>query len=142
MIIDVKYGVLKDLPVPKKFGVRAVIANVTINQNGQTEEDAALVLTRRSFGVGRSHLILRQNAYQIRDVTTLVPMAFEACERLFGSKDKDNAHLIADLLLDSVEELVNHPPEDQFIERKRLEKEIEQSGVIIKVNDKTFLDAR
>lgn len=141
-MIDVKYGVLKEIPVPKKIGVRAVIANVTINLNGQTEEDAALILTRRSFGVGRSHLILRQNAFQIREATTLIPMAIEACNRLFGSIDKDNSHHIADLLLDSVDDLVNHPPEDQFIERKRREKEIEQSGVIIKVNDTTILDAR
>lgn len=142
MIIDIKYGELKEIPVASKFGVRAVISNVTITQNGQTEEDAALVLTRRSFGVGRSHLILRQNAYQIRDITTLIPMAFEACERLFGSKDKDNAHRISDLLLDSLDELVMHPPEDQMIEMKRKRKEVEDSGVIIKVNDTTILDAR
>lgn len=142
MIIDVQYGEIVELHVPNKFGVRAMLTNATIKQNGQTEQDAVLILARRSFGVGRSHIILRQNAYQIRDVTTLIPVAFEACKCLFGSHDKDYAHRIADLLLDHVEDLVNHPPEDIVIEQKRREKEIEQMGAIIKVNDTTFLDAR
>lgn len=143
MTIDVQYGVLKELTVPRKLGIVATIANVKINSPGQEEvDDAALILSRRSFGRGRSHIILRSQAHAVLDVQTLLQMAHEATTDLFGSADKDDMHRIADLLLNSVDELVLHPPEDVMIEHKRQQKMIEQSGVIIKVNDETILDAR
>lgn len=143
MTIDVKYGILKELIVPKKLGIVASIANVKINAPGQDEVDeAALILSRRSFGLGRSHLILRNQIHAVLDVETLLQVAHDATTALFGTADKDDMHRIADLLLNSVDELVMHPPEDVMIERKRQQKMIEQSGVIIKVNDETILDAR
>ncbi|WP_204327073.1 hypothetical protein, partial [Stenotrophomonas maltophilia] len=62
-MIEVEFGILKEIPVLQKYGVVVAIANVTINQNGQQEDDAALILARRSFGFGRTHLILRQNMH-------------------------------------------------------------------------------
>lgn len=142
-MIDVKYGILKELHLSDKFGVRAVLTNVTIKlPDGETEDDAALILMRRSFGVGRSHIIRRQHAHELRDTPTLLTVAIDATTRLFGSADKDNTFRICDLLQDHLEELVMHPPEDQMIEIKRREKEIEQSGILVKLNDEVILDAR
>ena len=64
-MIDIQYGILKSMPVSQRHGVIANIANVTIKQNGQKEDDAALILSRKSFGIGRSHLVLRQNLHGI-----------------------------------------------------------------------------
>lgn len=142
-MIHVQYGVLKELHVPDKFGIRAMIANVTIRQNGEEPvDDAALILVRRSFGVGRSHLILRQNMHGVLDTQELIQMAHDATVQLFGSADTDNMHRMADLILDYTDELVLHPPEDQMIEWKRQRKMIEQSQALIKVNDEIILDAR
>lgn len=142
-MIHVQYGVLKELHVRDKFGVRAMIANVTIRENGQEPvDDAALILVRRSFGVGRSHLILRQNMHAVLDTQELLQMAFDAVQRLFGSVDKDNLHKMADLLLDYTDELVMHPPEDQMKLWKQQQKLIEQSQALITVNDEVILDAR
>lgn len=142
-MIDVKYGILKELHVSQKFGIRAMVANVTIRAIGeQPVDDAALILVRRSFGVGRSHLILRQNMHGVLDTQELVQMAHDATVKLFGSADKDNMHRIADLLLDYTDELVMHPPEDQMRLWKEEQKMIEQSQALIKVNDQVILDAR
>lgn len=142
-MIDVKYGILKELHVSQKFGIRAMVANVTIRAIGeQPVDDAALILVRRSFGVGRSHLILRQNMHGVLDTQELVQMAHDATVKLFGSADKDNTHRIADLLLDYTDELVMHPPEDQMRLWKEEQKMIEQSQALIKVNDQVILDAR
>lgn len=142
-MIDVKYGTLKEIYVNDRFGVRAAIANVTISSPDQpNQEDAALILCRRSFGVGRSHLILRQNMHAVLDTEELLQTAYDATLKLFGSVDKDDMHKIADLILNCTDDLVMHPPEDQMIEWKRNQKIIEQSQALIKVNDEVILDAR
>lgn len=142
-MINVQYGILKELNLNSKFGVRAMIANVVIRQNGQEPvDDAALILARRSFGVGRSHLILRQNMHGVLDLADLIQMAYDATVKLFGSADKDNVHKMADLLLDFTDELVMHPPEDQMRIWKQEQRMIEQSQALIKVNDEVILDAR
>lgn len=142
-MIDVKYGILKELHVGQKFGIRAMVANVTIRAIGeQPVDDAALILVRRSFGIGRSHLILRQNMHGVLDTQELIQMAHDATVKLFGSADKDNMHRMADLLLDYTDELVMHPPEDQMRLWKQEQKMIEQSQALIKVNDQVILDAR
>lgn len=142
-MIHVQYGVLKELYVNQKFGVRAMVANVTIRTNGeQPVDDAALILVRRSFGVGRSHLVLRQNMHGVLNTKGLVEMAHDATVKLFGSADKDNLHRMADLLLDYTDELVMHPPEDQMRLWKKEQKMVEQSQALIKVNDQVILDAR
>lgn len=142
-MIHVQYGILKEVHVRDKFGVRAVIANVTIRENGQEPiDDAALVLLRKSFGVGRSHIILRQNMHGVLNTPELLQMAHDATIKLFGSADKDNMHRIADLLLDYTDELVMHPPEDQVRLAKEQERMIAQSGALIRLNDQTILDAR
>ena len=40
-MINVQYGILKELHINNKFGVRAMIANVVIRQNGQEPIDDA-----------------------------------------------------------------------------------------------------
>lgn len=142
-MINIEYGVLKELHVPDKFGIRAALVNVVIREHGKEQvDDAALILMRRSFGVGRSHIILRQDMYAVLETQTLIETAREATVKLFGSADKDNLHRIADLLLDYTDELVMHPPEDQMRLWKQQQKMIEQSQALIKVNDQIILDAR
>ncbi len=142
-MINIQYGVLKELQVSHKFGIRAAIANITIREHGKEPvEDAALILMRRSFGVGRSHIILRQNMHGVLDTQELIQMAHDATVKLFGSADKDNLHRMADLLLDYTDEFVMHPPEDQMRIWKQEQKMIEQSQALIKLNDQVILDAR
>lgn len=141
-MINVKYGIVKDLNTRVRHGIIAKIANVTIEENGQKEEDAALFLCKRSFGYGRTTLILRQNLHGVLDPVTLLQIAADACIRLFGTYQSDVAHAITDILLDHVDELTMHPPEDVMIERQRQEKLIEQSGLLVKADGHTILDAR
>jgi len=142
-VIHIQYGILKELPLNDRFGVRAMVANVTIRENGQEPvEDAALILCRKSFGVGRSHLILRQNMHAVLDTQELLQAAHDATLKLFGSVDKDNMHKMADLLLDFTDELVQHPAEDQMRLWKEQQKAIEQSQALIVLNDEVILDAR
>lgn len=142
-MINVQYGILKELYLNNKFGVRAMVANVTIRENGeQPIDDAALILVRRSFGVGRSHLVLRQSMHGVLDPGELIQMAYDAAIKLFGSADKNDVHKLADLLLDYTDELVMHPPEDQMRIWKQERRMIEQSQALIKLNDEVILDAR
>lgn len=142
-MIDIEYGILKEVTLNQKFGVIASITNAVIRQEGsEPVDDAALILSRRSFGFGRSHIILRQHMHAVLDTESLIQMAFDATMKLFGSVDKDNLHRIADLLLDVTDELVMHPPEDQMREFKKQQKMIEQSQALIKLNDEVILDAR
>jgi len=142
-LIDIQYGILKEIPVPAKYGVVAYISNVTITQpDGQKEDDAALILCRKSFGYGRTHIILRQSMHGVLQTEELIKMATHACMCLFGSFMPDITHNLADLILDHTDELVMHPPEDVMIEEKRREKEIERMGLHLVVNDKTLVDAR
>lgn len=142
-MINIEYGVVKELTMPQGMGVRAVVANVVIREHGQEAiDDAALILMRRSFGIGRSHVILRGQYHAILNDADMIPMATEAVTRLFGSADKDNVFRVADALLNLADEVVMHPPENQMKEWKRQQKEIEQSGVLIQLNGKTLVDAR
>lgn len=141
-MIEVEFGILKEIPVLQKYGVVVAIANVTISKDGQQEDDAALILARRTFGFGRTHLILRQNMHGILDTESLVKMASNACADLFGHVMPDVTHRICDLILDYTDEVILHPPEDAMIAQKRKEKEIEQSGILIKCHDTVLLDAR
>ncbi|WP_394661402.1 hypothetical protein [uncultured Acinetobacter sp.] len=142
-MIDIQYGILKEIPIPEKYGVVACISNVTITQSdGNKEDDAALILCRKSFGYGRTHLILRQNMHGVLKTEALIEMATHACMCLFGSFMADVTHKLADLILDHTDDLVLHPPEDVLIEEKRREKEIERMGLHLVLNDTTLVDAR
>ncbi|WP_288385438.1 hypothetical protein [uncultured Acinetobacter sp.] len=142
-MIDIQYGILKEIPVPEKYGVIACIANVTITQpDGHKEDDAALIFSRKSYGFGRSHLILRQNMHGVLETEVLIKMATHACMCLFGSFMPDVTHRLADLILDHTDDLVLHPPEDVLIEEKKREKEIERMGLHLVLNDTTLVDAR
>lgn len=142
-MIGIEYGILKELNVRDKFGVRAAVVNVVIREHGKEPvDDAALLIMRRSFDVGRMHIILRQNMHAVLDTQELIQMAHDATVKLFGSADKDNLHRMADLLLDHTDELVLHPPEDQMRLWKKEQKILEQSQALIRVNDKVILDAR
>ncbi len=142
-MIDVEFGILKEIPISQKYGVIACIANVTITKSdGQREDDAALVLCRRSFGYGRTHLIMRQNVHAVLDTESLIGMAREVCIELYGSPMADIIHRFADLILDYTDDLIMHPPEDVLIEQKKKEKEIEKLGLVVNLNDQIILDAR
>jgi len=142
-VIHIQYGVLKEATLSHKFGVRALIANVVIRENGKEPiDDAALILCRRSFGVGRSHIVLRGQYHAILDDADLIPLATAITTKLFGSADKDNVFKMADVLLDLADDVVMHPPEDQMKLWKQEQKALEQSGALIRLNDETILDAR
>lgn len=142
-MIHIEYGVVKELTVPQGLGVRALVVNVKIREHGQEAiDDAALFLCRRSFGVGRTHLILRSQYHAILDDGELITVAIEATTRLFGSAHKDDVKKIADMIVDLADDVVMHPPENHMREWKKQQKMLEQSGALIRLNDKTLVDAR
>lgn len=144
MMQDFKHGILRELPAGRALGIRVAVVNLFFTQDGEKQTDAALLLMRRSFGVGRMNVtLMRRNAYQITDPVALQSLANEAAQHLFvGSASVHDVNKITDIVLDSLDDLVMHPPEDAMLLRKQEEERMSRLGLLIKDGDKIIVDAR
>lgn len=142
---DIKHGIPAELPLGQKLGIRVAVVNLFYkDETGEAQTDAALLLMRRSFGLGRMNVtLLRQNAYLVMDNAELADMATQAAQHLFsGSASPHDIANITDIILYSLDALVMHPPEDEMILRKREQEKLARMGLLVKANDKIILDAR
>lgn len=150
-MIDIKYGRVTELSGGSNIGLRVALTNLFWKDDDGIEQwDAALLLMRRSFGVGRMNIALqRRDAYLIREPAQrgeqsyLDRAAEGAATHLFGGMagqfDKSK---IADIILNNLDALVHYPPETQDDYNKRKSREMELDGLVIKNHGKTILDTR
>ena len=95
----------------------------------QTANDAALILCRRAFGLGKSYIAVRRNqAYQLRDKdgAFLADTAEDCAQYLWNGHATDREkHVVMDCLLENIDQLVMHKPEGEDLNRKALDKYFE-----------------
>lgn len=142
---DIKHGIPKELPLGKAIGIRVAVVNLFFkDDSGEQQTDAALLLMRRSFGVGRMNVtLMRKNAYLVTNDIELKNMATEAAHHMFaGSASVHDVNKITDIILYALDDLVMHPPEDEMLLRKREEEKMARMGLLIKANDQIIVDAR
>lgn len=144
-MLDIQHGEVFEQTGGSNLGVRIAITNLFWkNDDGSTASDAALLLMRRSFGVGRMNITLqRKDAFLVREKGHLELMARNAATHLFGGNASafDMAK-IASLIEDNVDALVNHPPEDEAKMIKRKQRQMQLDGLVIVENGVTVVDAR
>ena len=116
--------------VRKGYGLVAFTANAFFEADeGATANDAALILCRRAFGLGKSYIAVRRNqAYQLRDKdgAFLADTAEDCAQYLWNGHATDREkHVVMDCLLENIDQLVMHKPEGEDLNRKALDKYFE-----------------
>ena len=130
MSLTIRYGVPAPAAVKKGYGLQAFVSNVFFEADeGATANDAALILCRRAFGIGKSYIAVRRNqAYQLRekDGSFLADTAEECAQYLWnGHAAEREKHIVMDCLLENIDQLVMHNPEGEDLNRKALDKYFE-----------------
>src|SRR5699024_2031641 len=130
MSLNIRYGVPATAAVKKGYGLQAFISNVFFEADeGATANDAALILCRRAFGIGKSYIAVRRNqAYQLRekDGKFLSDTAEDCAQYLWNGHSTDfDKHAVMDCLLENIDQLVMHKPEGEDLNRKALDKYFE-----------------
>ena len=130
MSLTIRYGVPAPAAVKKGYGLQAFISNVFFEADeGATANDAALILCRRAFGIGKSYIAVRCNqAYQLRekDGKFLSDTAEDCAQYLWNGHSTDfDKHAVMDCLLENIDQLVMHKPEGEDLNRKALDKYFE-----------------
>ena len=130
MSLTIRYGVPAPAVVKKGYGLQAFVSNVFFEADeGATANDAALILCRRAFGIGKSYIAVRRNqAYQLRekDGKFLAETAEDCAQYLWnGHAAEREKHIVMDCLLENIDQLVMHKPEGEDLNRKALDKYFE-----------------
>lgn len=130
MSLTIRYGTPAPAAVKKGYGLQAFISNVFFEADeGATANDAALILCRRAFGIGKSYIAVRRNqAYQLRekDGKFLSDTAEDCAQCLWNGHSTDfDKHAVMDCLLENIDQLVMHKPEGEDLNRKALDKYFE-----------------
>ena len=130
MSLTIRYGVPAPAAVKKGYGLQAFISNVFFEADeGATANDAALILCRRAFGIGKSYIAVRRNqAYQLRekDGKFLSDTAEDCAQYLWNGHSTDfDKHAVMDCLLENIDQLVMHKPEGEDLNRKALDRYFE-----------------
>lgn len=134
--------------VQGKADLRAFLVNATLDGN----RDAFLVFGRRQFGFGKSYYFPRSEAWRVREneeepeSESMGVYFYQLCHdiatAMYGAPSKHDVRLCGDILLNHIDELVAFPPDDGRAEHDRLMRAAEQQELVIKINDKTLVDAR
>lgn len=130
MSLTIRYGTPAPAVVKKGYGLQAFISNVFFEaEEGATANDAALILCRRAFGIGKSYIAVRRNqAYQLQeqDGKFLSNTAEDCAQYLWNGHSTDfDKHAVMDCLLENIDQLVMHKPEGEDLNRKALDKYFE-----------------
>lgn len=141
----IRYGEVFTAERIERLGILSAIANVfwKTGLGNEEESEAGLLLMRRSFGFGRTNIILRTDAWKVREPLLLQQMAENAAKQLLsGTASVHEVNLIADMIVNSIDALLAHPPESEAVQRKRKMAEMERDGLFIRSNGKILVDAR
>ena len=124
--------------VQGKADLRAFLVNATLDGN----RDAFLVFGKRQFGYGKSYYFPRSEAWRAREPDQFVLLCHDIATAMYGSPNKHDVRLCGDILLNHLDELVAFPPDDGRFEQEQAMRQAERQGLVIKINDKTLVDAR
>jgi len=119
-------------------GVKCFIANATLDGT----KDAFFALCRRAFDVGHAYYFPRQEEWRVRDPVELYMLARDAAIELFGAPNLHDIRMIGDLFEKHVDELHYFPPDSGKAEAAQLQRQMELSELVVKINDKVLVDAR
>lgn len=124
--------------VQSKADLRAFLVNATLDGN----RDAFLVFGKRQFGFGKSYYFPRSEAWRVREPDQFILLCHDIATSLYGAPNKHDVRLCGDILLNHIDELVAFPPDDGRFEHEQAMRQAERQGLVIKINDKTLVDAR
>lgn len=125
------------------IGLVYAVANLKMTDTSLNESwDAAILIGRRSFGHGRLSVTLRRDMWSIADDVLRSELARNAADLLFsGTSNSHEQSIIADILLNNLDNLKNHPPESVATLRKQKLNEMDRDGLILRVDDKSLISA-
>jgi len=126
MSLTIRYGKPTPAVIKSGYGLQAFLSNVFFESDeGATANDAALIVCRRAFGIGKSYIAVRRNqAFQLQeaDGDFLADTALECANYLWNGHAADREkHIVMDCLLENIDELVMHKPEGEDLNRKALD---------------------
>lgn len=136
-IVELQYGKLVDAHIKKGFNLKAFVCNVFYrDDDGVPYTDAVLLICRNSFGVGKTNIALfRKNAFRVLDEDWLVNASYDVAEQLWhGQAGEREMHVIMDCLIDNLDLLIQHPPEDKDLNQTALARYMEKLQPNITVN--------
>lgn len=121
-----------------KADLRVFLVNASLDGN----KDAFLVFGKRQFGFGKSYYFPRSEAWRAREPDQFVLLCHDIATAMYGAPSKHDVRLCGDILLNHIDELVGFPPDDGRLEQEQMLKRAERQELVIKINDKTLVDAR
>lgn len=95
------------------------------------DEEPSLAIVRKRFGKGSSFIIKMEVLYKYLDDDYLVHQAMTCARHLGLGESKSEIYKIADLIMQSIDTLINMPPEVLQDKKRRQQ-------AVITVNDQTF----
>lgn len=130
MSLTIRYGKPVKAVVKQGYGLQAFIVNLFFESDeGETSNDACLLLCRSAFSLGKSYIaVRRKQAHQLldKDGKWLSDTAEDAAKFLWnGHSTVREEHIIMDCLLENIDELVMHKPEGEDLNRKALDRYFE-----------------
>jgi hypothetical protein len=148
--MNINHGIL--VPTAQHGETRAFVSNVKAEAyddedfTGATEtiDEACIILCRRTFsGLGLTHIVPLRDFWRLMDDTKIDQIFNDATKELFGAVSPRDQQVVGDLIFNSMDTLFTHPPEESLEEeRKREERKLERSGLLLIVNDQVVVDAR
>lgn len=125
------------------IGLVYAVANIKMTDQSLNELwDAAILIGRKTFGHGRLNITLRRDMWCINDDVLRASLAKDAANQLFsGSANSHEQSIIADILLNMLDDLKDHPPESIAKLRKEKLNEMDRDGLILRVDDKVLISA-
>lgn len=144
------HGVL--VPTCQHGNLHAFVSNIEAKAFDDTDvtcatetiDEAAILICRKSItGIGMTHIIPLRDFWRLCDDYQIDQLFGDAAKELFGNPTQHDLMMVGDLVMNSMDTLFNHPPEMTVLEQyKADQKEIEQLGLYMVVNDKVLVDAR
>lgn len=142
---NVRHGQVFSGAKSERMGILSAVTNVFWqDEGGVFDDDAALLLMRRSFGVGKTSIaLMRKDAYLMLEPNSLIEVAQLSANTLFsGAASQADVFAIADMIVARLDDLIMHPPESQVDVQQRKRREFEKLGALVRVNGQTLVDAR
>lgn len=130
-------------PLTVRQGVAVFLATVDIKDPDDPYDGPALLFCRKSFGHGATAIFRMGDAWTVREPELFFDHVNVIADAIFVRAAQCDKHLIADLLHHCIDELVMHTDADtEKQDAADLQKQAEQSGLLIAINGETLVDAR
>lgn len=131
------------IALSQRNGICTFVGNIEFERDGLNKDEACLLLCREFMGTRNMFVFPLCDAWTVREPEFFKATMQDAAQALFCSPTKNDEHIIGDLILRDIEQVIAwRPDDDASYDKVRMNQGIEEAGAFIQVNGQTIVDAR